>query len=167
MSLVSHFCFALFDRADQRGVSGSLKRGCEAIIVSGRQPGEDNFKNLVYTATNRQGGGAMLRSLKEKFPIRVFRSSDSNNPYRPSARANGATAYRYDGVYHIAQVCYKREDGSSAKETSSNVSAAKPNRSYSFHMQRCCVKGKRWNSKLLKGNRLSTKRTQPHRACRR
>ena len=62
----------------QGGVSGTIARGCSAIIVSRLDPhlGEtDRFRKLTYTSSGRQHGGALFKSFKLQNPVRVCRTS--------------------------------------------------------------------------------------------
>jgi alkylated DNA repair dioxygenase AlkB len=86
----------------QRGISGNQKVGCDAIIVSGKWPGCDKFKTLLYTANSKVGARAIVRSHHQKFPIRVFRSDTYESPFRAAGkRASSSKLYRYDGLYHV------------------------------------------------------------------
>jgi hypothetical protein len=69
-----------------------MKRGCEAISLSGEYKGDDDkFDTLIYTANLKSGARAMLVNVPEEIPIRVFRKQKS-----------GAKVFhRYDGVYRI------------------------------------------------------------------
>ncbi|GAX13927.1 hypothetical protein FisN_5Lh168 [Fistulifera solaris] len=76
----------------QQGVSGSRKRGCEAISLSGEYKGDDDtFDALVYTANLKSGARAMLVNFPQKIPIRVFRKQ----------KGGAKVLHRYDGVYRI------------------------------------------------------------------
>jgi alkylated DNA repair dioxygenase AlkB len=86
----------------QRGISGNHEVGCDAIIVSGKWPGCDKFKTLLYTANTRVGANAIVRSHHQKFPIRVFRSDSYESPFRATGkRGPSSKLYRYDGLYHV------------------------------------------------------------------
>ena len=89
----------------QGGVSGTINRGCSAIIVS-RQSKEknesDDFGVLHYSSNGNQRGGSLFRSIGTKQPVRVFRSSDLQNPYRACrGTENLKKMYRYDGLYRV------------------------------------------------------------------
>lgn len=88
----NRFLTTLFLRT-QRGVSGSMERGCEAISLSGHYKGNhDKFDTILYTAELTTGAKAMLRNVPDNIPIRVFRKQKV-----------GKTVYhRYDGVYSIS-----------------------------------------------------------------
>lgn len=94
-------------RGQQRGVSGKKDSGCDAIIISGKLPGKDNFKNFYYTADRLRGGLALEFSGLKNLPIRVFRSTSYPSKYRavfPEGSQKGSMAtsyYRYDGLYTI------------------------------------------------------------------
>ena len=89
----------------QRGVSGNMHTGCDAIVVSGRWKGRDEFLNLFYSADSRVGGKALDFSAEKALPIRVFRSTAYKHTYRaaiPLALSKvGCTLYRFDGLYLI------------------------------------------------------------------
>lgn len=114
----------------QRGISGCLRSGADAIIVSGQRRGEDTLENLKYVAEWRIGANSLFKSFVRRSSIRVFRSaryiraqnmrstggggSSSNSSTTttttggrrtiPSDRIGASRLYRYDGLYTIAQV---------------------------------------------------------------
>jgi hypothetical protein len=76
----------------QQGVSGSIKRGCEAISLSGEYKGnDDKFDALIYTANLKSGARAMKVNFPQQVPIRVFRKQ----------KVGAKVFHRYDGVYRI------------------------------------------------------------------
>ncbi|KAH8078174.1 SET domain-containing protein [Aureococcus anophagefferens] len=90
----------------QRGVSGSLVRGAESVVVSrqsSRLREADGVSWLRYTSTRRQGAGALHRSLANRDPVRVFRSSNLGGAWAPTKppEAKEAAVYRYDGLYDV------------------------------------------------------------------
>ena len=100
--------------SDQRGVSGNISDGADAIVVA-RVDGDfrerDGLSWLRYTSTRKQGGGAMATSYKNGNPIRVFRSSSANaTSFRPiiherrSSSRHQAAVLRYDGLYKIVRM---------------------------------------------------------------
>ena len=102
--------------ADQRGVSGSVTRGCEALIVSGNREdglGHDEFTKLTYAVESGSSGGALLLNWKDNIPVRVFRSSKYKDPKFKAQKLNkkGATYYRYDGIYKVVRGEYMNECG--------------------------------------------------------
>ena len=58
-----------------RGISGTLRQGADAIIVSGKREGVDTVDRLMYVAEWRIGANAMWKSYVEEKEIRVFRSA--------------------------------------------------------------------------------------------
>jgi alkylated DNA repair dioxygenase AlkB len=91
----------------QGGISGNKLIGCDAIVVSGKWPGQDCFYELIYTASSQVGALALVESHRQKMPIRVFRSSAYLSPFRASKSIPGSNSctYRYDGLYCI--LCYE------------------------------------------------------------
>jgi hypothetical protein len=93
----------LHRRTQQKGVSGTADKGCDAIIVSGARPdglGEDNLFTLMYAASPRE-----LTSKEKEIPIRVFRSTELDSVLK-AVRQRGETPtprYRYDGLYHVSR----------------------------------------------------------------
>jgi hypothetical protein len=87
----------------QGGISGNKLIGCDAIVVSGKWPGQDCFYELIYTASSQVGALALVESHRQKMPIRVFRSSAYLSPFRASKSIPGSNSctYRYDGLYCI------------------------------------------------------------------
>jgi hypothetical protein len=98
--------------SDQRGVSGNLVAGADAVVVArvdGNVRERDGLSWLRYTSMRKQGGGAMAVSFKNGSPIRVFRSSSaSDTKFRPviHERSSGhqAAVLRYDGIYKIVRM---------------------------------------------------------------
>lgn len=93
------------------GVSGNHKIGCDAIVVVGNQSKlreEDHMQWLLYSANGRQRSGALYMSWTENKPVRVFRSSNLDSPFRapkpPVGKDKNAVQYRYDGLYFVKRV---------------------------------------------------------------
>lgn len=94
-------------RSDQRGINGNIRDGSDSIVVSRQSFAlreEDGLSWLRYTSSRRQGGGALCVSYRTKKPVRVFRSSRLEGPYRPPAFDEDRTSYRYDGLYVVTRV---------------------------------------------------------------
>jgi hypothetical protein len=91
----------------QRGISGNMTTGADAIIVSGLREdglGIDHFLKLMYAVESAKGGNAVVTSYKKNLPIRVFRSSTYNSSLRALRQQFGKacqTVYRYDGLYRV------------------------------------------------------------------
>ena len=103
-----HLCATGGHNQAQRGVSGSLERGAESVVVSrcsSKMREADGVSWLRYTSTRKQGAAALWRNLVTNGqPIRVFRSSKLANAWAPPL-LNGKkepAQYRYDGLYDIA-----------------------------------------------------------------
>ena len=103
-----HLCATGGHNQAQRGVSGSLERGAESVVVSrcsSKMREADGVSWLRYTSTRKQGAAALWRNLvSNSQPIRVFRSSKLANAWAPPL-LNGnkePAQYRYDGLYDIA-----------------------------------------------------------------
>ncbi|KAH8045642.1 SET domain-containing protein [Aureococcus anophagefferens] len=86
----------------QRGVSGSLVRGAESVVVSrqsSRLREADGVSWLRYTSTRRQGA-ARSTVAREPRPARVFRSSNLGGAWAPTKppeakeAAGGGDAYK-------------------------------------------------------------------------
>lgn len=98
-------------RMQQRGISGNMKAGADAMIVSGLREdklGCDNFCQLVYAVEKLKGGMSVVMSYNENKPIRVFRSSNYKSPYRAitlNDTKESSTVYRYDGLYKVVNMC--------------------------------------------------------------
>lgn len=96
----------------QRGISGNMKDGCDAIIVSGLREdklGTDDFLKLMYAAESVKGALSVLCSFEQNKPIRIFRSSIYNSPFRAIGRNSKLQRfYRYDGLYRVVK--FKRPD---------------------------------------------------------
>lgn len=98
-------------------MSGNKDEGCNAIVVSGLRSdglGEDGLFSLTYAASSQQGSKAMLCSYNKDFPIRVFRSSDLGNDFKPpmfpKTGEGSKKSFRFDGLYSVVsnpttQVC--------------------------------------------------------------
>jgi alkylated DNA repair dioxygenase AlkB len=102
-----HLWTSYAHRADQRGINGNIRDGSDSIVVSRQSFAlreEDGLSWLRYTSSRRQGGGALCVSYKTKKPVRVFRSSRLEGPYRPPAFDEDRTSYRYDGLYVVTRV---------------------------------------------------------------
>jgi len=98
-----------YHSAQQRGISGNIQQGCDAIIVSGAREdglGDDRFHFLTYAAETRLGAGAILKNFHANLPIRVFRGSGQRCEYRACSptKSKAATMYRYDGLYDVVGV---------------------------------------------------------------
>lgn len=105
--------FELFERCahlmQQRGISGNLTTGADAIIVSGLREdrlGSDHFLQFMYAVESAKGGRSVVTSYEKRLPIRVFRSSVYKSPYRAQQpprvdRKPHQTVYRYDGLYQV------------------------------------------------------------------
>lgn len=105
----------------QGGISGNLRVGCDAIVVSGKredQRGYDQYTFLTYFAESRKGANALAKSFEKNLPIRVFRSSVYKNPFRAIVRVgenDGKTKYRYDGLYQVGLMEPPKEEGGAFK----------------------------------------------------
>ena len=93
----------------QRGISGCYQSGADAIIVSGKRFGCDDFENLKYVAEWRIGANSLVISFLRQSPIRVFRSAEYIHINNMAGRAtfctnNTSNFYRYDGLYRIAYI---------------------------------------------------------------
>ncbi|KAL3927363.1 MAG: hypothetical protein SGBAC_013116 [Bacillariaceae sp.] len=103
-------------RMQQRGISGKMKAGADAMIVSGLREdklGRDYFHQLVYAVEQCKGGMSVMTSSKKGLPIRVFRSSNYESPYKANSMAdakNASTRYRYDGLYKVVTSCKPLEN---------------------------------------------------------
>jgi hypothetical protein len=128
----------------QAGISGNKDFGCDAIIVAGaKEDGQacDNFCNLVYCAGTKLGGGSILKSMASKNCIRVFRSSNLQNPFRctdtANRKKNASALYRYDGLYRVTKVSFADEDsGKKAYEQPEKLSLVVTGRQYHFYLSR-------------------------------
>ncbi|KAH8075621.1 SET domain-containing protein [Aureococcus anophagefferens] len=124
----------------QRGVSGSLVRGAESVVVSrqsSRLREADGVSWLRYTSTRRQGAGALHRSLANRDPVRVFRSSNLGGAWAPTKppEAKEAAVYRYDGLYDV------RAAAGAAAARGGRAAAPPPDalryeRAYTFRLER-------------------------------
>jgi hypothetical protein len=100
--------------SDQRGVSGNMGDGADAIVVARNDPNvreKDGFVWLRYSSARKQGGGALTTTFVMKKAVRVFRSSAVTNslfaPINPKQRRTSshlAATYRYDGLFYIHRV---------------------------------------------------------------
>jgi hypothetical protein len=127
----------------QKGISGNINFGCDAIIVSGAREdgdGHDEFSDLVYCAETKVGGGAIMKSMASKIPIRVFRSSVLQNPYQAFAvnrKKNSSALYRYDGIYRVIRVFFVDEESrNEVWESPEHLSPVVSNRLYRFSLRR-------------------------------
>ena len=104
---------SLFYYSDQKGVSGNMADGSDAVIVARNDPNvreKDGLVWLRYSSARKQGGGGLTTSFLKKKAVRVFRSSavtnslfappNNNNRGKRSGNHVAAT-YRYDGLYVI------------------------------------------------------------------
>jgi hypothetical protein len=79
------------------GVSGNVRIGSDAIVVSGKRRTVDKILSLEYEAVEFAGAQALRRSCANGTPIRVFRKRDV-----------GSIWYRYGGLFRIA--CWRKHD---------------------------------------------------------
>ena len=124
--------------SDQRGVSGNLTSGADAIIVSRQDPDlreADGFTWLRYTSSRRQGGGGLATSFLEQKPIRVFRSSSIAYGPTPTPtlikKSSSTNIYRYDGLYNIE--AHWDEEG----EATSSLPISELEPQHTFLLRRC------------------------------
>ena len=90
----------------------------------------DGLLWLQYTSSQTSGGNALCKSYHQKLPVRVFRSSELNCRYAPTALATErsvdddgtAPLYRYDGLYVVGAMW-----DASGKETDEFPSASASN----------------------------------------
>ena len=101
----------LTKKLPQRGISGSYRSGADAIIVSGKRCGYDDYENLKYIAERRIGANSLVISYLQNILIRVFRSAkyicmDNNGGTDTMTWDRRCTSnlYRYDGLYRIVHV---------------------------------------------------------------
>ena len=61
----------------------------------------DNFYNLSYSAQRKSGSMALVTSFKNNYPVRVTRSSNGTNVFRPPKliKTGGAANYRSEGLH--------------------------------------------------------------------
>ena len=93
----------------QRGISGNVHVGCDAIIISGLRPdklgNDSNFIEIMYAAESKVGARSVIKSAKTNRPIRIFRSSGYRNAFRAQSlglkKSKGSKFYRYDGLYKV------------------------------------------------------------------
>jgi hypothetical protein len=133
---------------DRRGVSGNTDAGCNAVVVSKGHPAshlgtDDFFWCLTYSATGTQGAASLVRSMLDRKPVRVFRSSngyvneqgqvDSREVYSQpfslkfAPRVNKTTAkYRYDGLYYVTGMEEDAVGGSIKEVTRFRLLRAEP-----------------------------------------
>ena len=94
--------------ACQRGISGSVEFGCDAIIVSRKRQDnleDDRFGYLLYAAEHRVGAGGLLTSSQRRECIRVFRRCGrDNNGTKEGQKKHQRQMYRYDGLYEIIAI---------------------------------------------------------------
>ena len=62
---------------------------------------DDGLCWLQFTGSKKNGGGALCQSYAKQMPMRVFRSSELNNPYAPITEEGGKPLFRYDGLYNV------------------------------------------------------------------
>ena len=79
----------------QRGISGNVNEGADAIIVSGVWAGDDQFDRLMYTASRSVGAMCLWKSFILKLPVRVFRKEHCPNERQ---------LYSYGGLYSLVRV---------------------------------------------------------------
>ena len=86
--------------SDQRGVSGNMQLGADAVVVARNDPNvreKDGFTWLRYSSARKQGGGALTTTFMKKEVVRVFRSSNVTNslfaPANPKIRKNNRYAH--------------------------------------------------------------------------
>ena len=111
MGLIEGECYSkdfLFNgKAHQNAfgnVDGNKNVGCPSVFVCNlsHERDEDHFQFLTYVAGDDSRPLALLRSLKDRKPIRVFRSSAGSRQkglYFPENPLQ--VVYRYDGLYYI------------------------------------------------------------------
>ena len=92
----------------QKGVSGNIREGCRAVIISSQMADkreDDALFTFRYTSSRRQGAAAVVTSYNFDVPVRVFRSSTLHNEFAPVLKKGQKTAlYRYDGLYKVKLV---------------------------------------------------------------
>jgi hypothetical protein len=92
----------------QRGISGRYRSGADAIIVSGKRCGYDDYENLKYVAEWRIGANSLVLSYLQNTLIRVFRSAKylciRGTDIMAWDRRCTSNLYRYDGLYKIVNV---------------------------------------------------------------
>jgi len=94
-------------RMQQRGISGNMETSADAMIISSLREdklGCDRFHQFVYAVEQKKGGKAVLTSKEKNLPIRVFRSSHYESPFKAismNERKSCSTIYRYDGLYKV------------------------------------------------------------------
>ena len=110
MSLVEH----KLHRNTQRGIDGNGSDGSSAIVVSGGYVDDyDLGDEILYTGeggndpvTGRQiahqsiyspGNAGLIKSMQERKPVRVIRSSNHNSPFSPRS------GYRFDGLFYVQE----------------------------------------------------------------
>ena len=99
-------------RSHQRGIDGNGNEGASAIVMSGGYVDDyDLGDEILYTgeggndpATGKQvghqniespGNSGLIKSMRDKLPVRVIRSSRHESDFSPK------TGYRYDGLYYV------------------------------------------------------------------
>jgi alkylated DNA repair dioxygenase AlkB len=133
----------------QKGISGNQKTGCDAIILSGAREdglGEDLFDRIMYAAESRVGAGALLISMENHIPIRVFRSSSGKNSTYKALPIKNSNQYRYDGLYEIIYLTFQ-DDTSTVTETPSCLSKKVLGRLYQFYLKRLPCSNPHGNTK--------------------
>lgn len=106
-------------RSERKDISGTLRDGCESLLVENQDPmlrEDDGLCWLQVTRSKSLGGGFLAQSYQNKEPVRVFRSSELDSMYAPALYEDEADSilYRYDGLYAV-----KAMWDSEGKETSS------------------------------------------------
>ena len=78
---------------------------------------DDGLCWLQFTGSKKNGGGALCQSYSKQMPIRVFRSSELDNPYAPlREEEEGKVLFRYDGLYNVKAMWDEK-----GKETETSV----------------------------------------------
>lgn len=150
MNIGAHRCL-------QRGVSGSMEKGCDAIVVSEKGNNKySHFTSLKYVANTQQGAYGLMTSACCKYPIRVFRSTDMQgieNTLPADILSKGVKKYRYDGLFKIYRVQREEDDGSLVDVAIFPHKPPKniPMANYVFHLGRIMV------GESAKSNVLSAK----------
>jgi len=99
-------------RSHQKGIDGNSNEGVSAIVISGGYTDDyDLGDEILYTgeggndpSTGKQvghqdidspGNSGLVKSMKDRLPVRVIRSSKHNSDFSPKS------GYRYDGLYYV------------------------------------------------------------------
>lgn len=101
----------MFDTGGHRhfegGVGGTATDGACSLVVSKSGDNQrDGLEWLTYSSTRKQGACATFKSMKDKMPIRVYRSDALSSEYSPR-RSGSTTTYRYDGIYYACAAFQK------------------------------------------------------------